>query len=64
MNGTSTSALIVAEAKKSRNVSISRTRPASPPVERLPRSILMSRIRWNMDLPMSRSILAPATSTK
>lgn len=64
MNGTSTSAVIVADAKKSRSASISRTSAASPPVDRRPRSSRSSRMRWNMLRPMSRSMRAPARSTK
>ena len=64
MNGTSTSVVIVAEAKKSRKVSISRTSPAIPPVERRPRSSRIARICLKTSSPTSASTRAPATSTK
>ena len=64
MNGTSTTAVSVAEAKKSRSASSSRIMPASAPVEPFFSSSRIASSRSNTDSPMSRSIWAPAWSTK
>ena len=64
MNGTSTTAVSVAEAKKSRSASSSRIIPASAPVEPFFSSRRMASSRSNTASPMSRSIWAPAWSTK
>jgi hypothetical protein len=64
MKGRSTIAVIVAEAKKSRSASNSRIRPVSEPVDPFLRSRRRLSSRPNRVSPTSRSIEAPAMSTK
>jgi hypothetical protein len=64
IKGTSTRAVSVAEAKKSRSVSSSRIIAASDPVEPLRRSSRSANSRAKAAPPSLRSISIPAMSTK
>ena len=64
MKGRSTIAVIVAEVKKSLSASNSRMIPVSEPVDPFFRSSRSASSFWNRVSPTSRSIDAPAMSTK